>query len=640
LDGRTAGTASTVNDLDGDPEHDNLTSSPEGAGPYCEPEEDIAGHTEAIRRNLTREIDRSAPSADAVHEALKGPELGFKFEAAGLEKEARRLAHAWAERGLPRHDLERGRPVEAEVVLAQRAGEIYAGWIRRVRQKVDAAIAMHSGLLERASENGWRTLETYRNAEQTLHELAPRAASVDAAPIPSESQPAPLETSSVTTSEVAVQPVSGEQENDTRRETGPVRLATREFHRGFWPLTITLVLAEFVANAPVFTELFPVAAEIEERVRSTTSSDASIYVLGLHHVTARLFASPEPAFLALAIVAIFLFLGHHLGGQYRSVVALRSPLSDVAPELVTRVRRQARVACRAAALGVLVMLVMLFAVRTKAAPMASERLEAANRQVAALKQALDNAEAEKDRGAIVELREALYDAQDQRDYRVARMDYAVSINSVNIPIAGMNFALVIVAALAGYFRQELELPRRSIVSATDTPAAAVPVPVAGESLQAEREAGLLARSKCATTEAPSGERLNELRDVMRTSRQALESIIAEGDRAYFAAKQLLHCNPTAKWEGIVDRLACAVPLFRAENALARKLDPHDIEAFRQSPSLALGAPDDRPLRVDLLEALESTYDRLRALRDAASAITRPGRSGDRISDSRLAEGLS
>jgi hypothetical protein len=597
---------------------------------------------------LLHSEDRATTSGDVVHDALKGPEVGFKYEVAGLEKEARRLAHMWADSGLPRHDLERGEPISAEVVLSQRAGEIYAGWIRRVRHKVEAAVSVQRGLLDRALENGLRALDAYRQTEHTLHELSPRARAIEQVAGASE-QPREAPPQERHLLPIVVEPAAAiAQQNDTETEAtpGPLRLATRELRRSFWPLSIALVLAEFIGNAPVFTELLPLSTEVDQRVTAAfKNAETSEYLIGLQDVALRLLSSPEPVFLALMVVVFFLFLGHHLGSELRVIVALRVNPSEAAAEVVLRSRRQALVACTAAGLGVVIMLAVLFLIRTQVEPMATERLNAAKRQLAAAEVAIAQAQAaNEDRDRLDELRDTKWRAEDEHDRRVARMDYAASISTANIAISGMNFVLVIVAALAGYFRRDFELPRATrvdLVAKAFVAAAPSPDPAADGLPQDSTASSDDERQGRGESEVlATARRLNELRQMLHTKHLELESSIAEGDRAFAAANQLLHCDPTAKWEGIVNRLACAIHLFRSENALARKLDPHDIKAFRQPPVFDLKAPDERPLRADVVDALNSTYQRLCALRNAASVMGLPGRASHRTSASQIPEVLA
>src|SRR5919205_350138 len=56
---------------------------------------------------------------------LKGLEVSFGIEASQLEREAVESARAWAEKGLPRHDLEPSGTLEVEEVLARRTSRVF-----------------------------------------------------------------------------------------------------------------------------------------------------------------------------------------------------------------------------------------------------------------------------------------------------------------------------------------------------------------------------------------------------------------------------------------------------------------------------------------------------------------------------------
>ncbi|HEX2211482.1 MAG TPA: hypothetical protein VHG93_27600, partial [Longimicrobium sp.] len=85
--------------------------------------------------------DLTEMDGDPVHNVLKRTEVWFGYRAAAVEKEARDLAAAHAEKGQPRHDLARSEPLEMEVLLEQRAREVLSGWTDRVHRQLQGAVA-------------------------------------------------------------------------------------------------------------------------------------------------------------------------------------------------------------------------------------------------------------------------------------------------------------------------------------------------------------------------------------------------------------------------------------------------------------------------------------------------------------------
>src|SRR5688500_3670558 len=68
----------------------------------------------------------SAGTGHVVHDLLKGLEVSFDIEAAQLEREAAETARSWAEKGLPRHDLEVNGRLDVEDMLAHRTSHVFS----------------------------------------------------------------------------------------------------------------------------------------------------------------------------------------------------------------------------------------------------------------------------------------------------------------------------------------------------------------------------------------------------------------------------------------------------------------------------------------------------------------------------------
>jgi len=533
--------------------------------------------------------DESSPGPDnqnVVHHVLKGLDVWFKIEVSGLEREATHQAVSWAERGLPRHDLDTAEALDVEQVLAHRANEVYWTWIRKARRRIDAAISRENRRISDALERATVAFDAYRGIERALSELSPRkpAAKAD-----------PPQASAITL---------------TTASDDVARLAERSLHWWFWPLSLGLIVAEFIANAPIFTELFPSSLEIETRVNDWLINDkASVVWLGLRKLGIQLLASPEPAILALAIVTFFLFLGHSFGESARTWVVARRAHPLISDRRRSELVRQARPVAVACALGIMITVAVLFWARHGVQTVADQRLVSASGQVTAAEEALTRAQQESNDTQITDSREKYWRALDERDHRVRRAEYAASISRLNWPILGLNVVLVIVATVAGYFRSDLVVKRDC---GDEAPAAAL---VPAEVVDLKPRLALL---RCSLAER----------------RSEIAGSIDRAELSYARAQLLVHCDPTAQHEAFAERLRSVVSLFRAENAKARCLDTRDIRAFQKPPaSLQLEAPVRPKTPTELLDLAETQRQRLDELIAASHAIgatTRPiGREAPR-----------
>ncbi|HKR08379.1 MAG TPA: hypothetical protein VJS39_04245, partial [Gemmatimonadaceae bacterium] len=84
-------------------------------------------------------------AGNGVYAITRNTNYWFNREFAVIELDASRLASEWAEKGLPRHDVERTGPVEPEQVLAMKCMELYRQWRDRVAIKMQDAIQSASG---------------------------------------------------------------------------------------------------------------------------------------------------------------------------------------------------------------------------------------------------------------------------------------------------------------------------------------------------------------------------------------------------------------------------------------------------------------------------------------------------------------
>ena len=107
-------------------------------------------------------------------------------------------------------------------------------------------------------------------------------------------------------------------------------------------------------------------------------------------------------------------------------------------------------------------------------------------------------------------------------------------------------------------------------------------------------------------------KLASLRIDVLNQRQSLRTLDATIQAAISRAKYLASTRPLAQWEAKARRLNAVVPLFRAENACARGVDPENIKAFRPKSTIVFPVVLDDTFQVPVeLAALEDDFRSLR-----------------------------
>ena len=120
-------------------------------------------------------------------------------------------------------------------------------------------------------------ISQHRMIRQELEALNPRRVAADAGNDEGESVGKPTE---------------GRQTELPLGASRDTRLAERFLHGWFWPLIVLLSIVEFLANAPVFAELFPQDAQLDALLREWLDPSGYIgWSTGAVHLVARLVTS-------------------------------------------------------------------------------------------------------------------------------------------------------------------------------------------------------------------------------------------------------------------------------------------------------------------------------------------------------------
>ncbi|HEX6909349.1 MAG TPA: hypothetical protein VF142_03090, partial [Longimicrobium sp.] len=327
---------------------------------------------------------------------------------------------------------------------------------------------------------------------------------------------------------------------------------------------------------PVFVELFPANRLLDQGFTNWEERQLSEGLSALHGLgtmVQRAAVYPEPSILAGVVVLLLLFLGHTCGGHLRTVVALlKHRRGQMSAANAHTFRQSAWPAAVSFASALLIVLVLVFA-RLQVLPAAEERLQMAKQELATAGKALRDAEADGTSDSQLAGKERdVVRANAEVRQREERRSFAAAIHRMNLPITGLNLALVLAAVLVGYLREQ---KRYSVVPHAVTEHAAD---------RARRRADLGV----------------EFGDRRAAAHQALDEVRS----GILRVEHLLAVDVLRDWHGKADRLRGIVSLFRIENARLRGLDVADIAAFRVPIQVSFPQPDLGQLILDRPAALE------------------------------------
>jgi hypothetical protein len=504
-------------------------------------------------------IHTPAPPADsghAAHDLLKGLEVSFGIEAAQVEREALETARSWAEKGLPRHDIEANGQLEVEGMLAHRASHVFTDWTRRVRDRFEGAIQSESEQLGKRLIALEQRLLRYR---YLLDELRTSRAAVVRAQSQDEQHAA----------------------DAARAPKRRVAYASRLGSIPFWALCTVLVLADFVANVPVFNELLPsspVAAQALQNIETNATANPETY--GWNTFWARLGMHLDASILAFSVVLFLVVLGHFFGAAIRTIVALHRTRPVVDDELLLKHRYQPTVVAWLSLAGIFTIVSVLYLARDRIEQSSQERLTRVEAQASAKRQELAEAQQSNDATLVQQLEVERQTLEGLVPVLRARHEYAVSIAAINWPIAALNLVLALCAALLAYLHQSENLELDATHSA----------------------------------QAPAArERYGTSRKDVQDERGAVCELVSEIDTRIKRIAHLSESRPLLRAEGKAERLRRVIPMFRAENARARGLDTRSILAFQAAVPELVAEVDETAFRVpDVFEESRNRYGDLQS----------------------------
>jgi hypothetical protein len=502
---------------------------------------------------------------DPVSDVLRRTDVWFAYRVDELEKVANELAASHAAVGQPRHDLTPSGPLHMEVVLANRATEVLHNWADRVRVRMHGAMEREVEALGACVSEG---REAVANATSSRMALDAAREHLDA------------------------------ERNRSATSREEQRSATIAIERHLplglaFALLVLLVVADLFANLPVFVELLPTDAQASNALRQWSAQQLSAGLTaayGVRNLWYSVATHPEPAILALSVIIFFLLLGHKLGTYMRRLVALWS-----ATGIGTHWKEAVLPAVLAAA-GIGLTVTFLFGARAAIKPLTEQRFQVAEERVREITTSISQIEARRE-----EVPETLFEqraaAEQELKYRRDRRDYGSTLAAVNTPILLLNLVLVLAATVIGYATAQGRFSNLSTVN--------------------ERDPVIRLEGEIAAVRSQLAERRTRAYEVLRRA-----------EKVVIRVEHLGRADVLKDFEAKKARVACAIPLFRSENARRRSLDVMDIVAFRSPADLPLPSFEDVNLRIETPVGVKELRSELEALSEALRQIDHDSRSDD------------
>ncbi len=366
-------------------------------------------------------------SENGVHAITRKTDYWFNRELYQLEQEAKLLAAEWAEKGLPRHDVERAGVFEPEQVLAMKSLELFRQWRKRVRTKMQDQIQAATATLNRL----------IGEARAEVNALDATAAERKA----TRSQ------------------IDGFQQF---KESDPSRVGYDRIFKssaGFWIFAGILTIAEFTANFPVFRLLLPMDSTLVQLASTLgEAAESHTWFAGPLVLFQDILLHFEAFLVALIAVVILVLLGKTTGSSARSIVAFSESESPMAATSIRAHRRQHTTVFVAGLLGIGAVLSFMYFSRAQIAETAQSRVRSDSVSV---RQALsDQQAAGSDLAKAPAATQRVKDATRTLQQHLDDAAYAQTVQRINDAIVWLNVGLVLAAMTLGFVYKKEDLTDR------------------------------------------------------------------------------------------------------------------------------------------------------------------------------------
>ena len=372
-------------------------------------------------------LDDDIDPGNGVHAITRKTDYWFNRELYQLEQEAKHLAAEWAEKGLPRHDVERVGVFEPEQVLAMKALELFRQWRKRVRVKMQDEIQTASANLNR--------LIGLSHAEVSA-----------------------LDTTATerTNTRAEIERLAGFKEPDGVR-VGYDRILKSSF--GFWAFAIILTIAEFTANFPVFRLLLPMNSTLVALASTLgEAAESHTWLAGPLVLLQDILLHFEAFLVALIAVVILVLLGKTTGSSARSIVAFSESETPMAATTIRANRRQHTFVFVAGILGIASVLSFMYFARARISETAQSRVHSDS---TSLRQAVaDQQAAGTDLAKTAATTQRVTDATRTLQQHLDDAAYASTVQRINDAIVWLNIGLVLAAMTLGFVYKKEDLTDR------------------------------------------------------------------------------------------------------------------------------------------------------------------------------------
>jgi hypothetical protein len=342
-----------------------------------------------------------------------------------------------------------------------------------------------------------------------------------------------------------------------------------------------VAIIDWIANVPIFNELLPQEPGSRLIWRKLVADTAQLGAIGgVRRLYDRILFQPDVTVFALGVVVFLTVLAHFGGEALRRWIVFRPKDEPLLAPSLSAQRRQAIMPIAVSVIGILLAICFLYFSRTQLVQATGNGRIAAE----AVVHDFENKEADvragrRDLSQLPAIEQSLGSASAALKDWEEREHFAKDISIMNGPILMLNFVLALTAFTASYCAAEPKIVEGRLID-----------PVIPELKSS----------------------LASLRMEMVNHRQLLRGLDGEIQTSIALAKYLASTHPLSDAEAKAGRLSAVVPLFRAENARARGIDPESIVAFKQPASLARPVIPDEPFQVPVeLEAAEEEFKSLR-----------------------------
>jgi len=501
-----------------------------------------------------------------LQQVIKSTDSWFNSELSQLEQFAVAQGAEWAKAGIPRQDAPLKGELPIEATLKARASEIFQEWIARTKRKVQDSI---QAAYAEATEKIVQFRHIFAQLERNTVEIN------------------------------ATESLIRDREEELRSQQktfGAQALLPKWL---YWVIFPSVAIIDWIANVPIFTELLPSEFGRREIWRQLAANAQKSGALGgVKMLGERMLFHLDVSIFALGVVVFLMAMAHFAGSSLRRWLVLNpndEPL--LAPALKTH-RRQTYAPFLLAVLGMLLAVSFLYGARRKLVEATTIGITQAQQEVEdAEKQVMEAKGPGGDLSKLPELQQRLNEVKSRRDDWRERDRFAKDIGMMNTPILLLNIVLALTAMTAAYCVTEPKVSEGKVLD-----------PLIPE-----------LKSKVAA-----------LRLDVVDQRQSLRTLDTNIQAAISRAKYLASTRPLANSDAKARRLNSVVPLFRAENARARGVDPESIIAFKQrSTTIALPPVPNDAFHIPVeLAALEGEFRNLRyELRRNAAGEAQPMAAG-------------